>query len=497
MKIRKNFLFLSLLGSLLIGCGSESTTESENELETVEFAEDTTTEVLTDVLTIKGALDEVDETFYVYVGGEIEDQEILSEVHIIPDLWTGEDSSDIMEFMQGIAGMNFSLSYQLPYYSGPVTVFYTADKTEIAAEFSVLMGKPDGEAILYEPGMMDVMVQREYEEGRLVNSMIDVYEIQWEFNQRESSLTCENLDQNTEYWGPDQIKVLKLGPSAYSERSGDNNLAKIIEKKSFEQTFFVNDQPYTGRIMAYDYFNGFPLFERWELNFKNGWLHDTIKVYNWWGELKLLEVFSFGDLDSTLYVMDESYEDGVAKPIIYLYPEEEMEVNVRLKFDGGLTHTYPKYPTQGWNVTAESDGTIHYDGREYYSLFWEGDAREEFTMDEGFVVAGDETAEFLESSLEILGLNDKEANEFIIYWLPLMENNEYNLIHFASDEYEEMAELNITPQPDAIVRVMMVWSPLTEKINIPQQNLYDLRTERSGFTVVEWGGRKQLYKPEV
>ena len=61
------------------------------------------------------------------------------------------------------------------------------------------------------------------------------------------------------------------------------------------------------------------------------------------------------------------------KPVLYLYPEEEMEVTVTLDFDGTLTSTYPAYG-DGWTVTARPDGTLTNPatGREYYCLFWEG-----------------------------------------------------------------------------------------------------------------------------
>ena len=38
-------------------------------------------------------------------------------------------------------------------------------------------------------------------------------------------------------------------------------------------------------------------------------------------------------------------------------------------------------------------------------------------------VAGSDTAAFLEDALEQLGLSRAEANEFIIYWLPRMQEN--------------------------------------------------------------------------
>lgn len=46
-----------------------------------------------------------------------------------------------------------------------------------------------------------------------------------------------------------------------------------------------------------------------------------------------------------------------AKPVIYLYPEEETQVSVRLDFDGELTSTYPSYE-DGWTVDASPDGTL-------------------------------------------------------------------------------------------------------------------------------------------
>ena len=46
-----------------------------------------------------------------------------------------------------------------------------------------------------------------------------------------------------------------------------------------------------------------------------------------------------------------------AKPVIYLYPEEETTVSVQLDYTGQLTTTYPAYG-DGWTVTAHPDGTL-------------------------------------------------------------------------------------------------------------------------------------------
>lgn len=62
-----------------------------------------------------------------------------------------------------------------------------------------------------------------------------------------------------------------------------------------------------------------------------------------------------------------------------------------------------------------------------------------YDFSSGFCVAGSDTAAFLEDALEQLGLSRAEANEFIIYWLPRMQENAYNLIAFQHEAYTESA----------------------------------------------------------
>lgn len=174
------------------------------------------------------------------------------------------------------------------------------------------------------------------------------------------------------------------------------------------------------------------------------------------------------------------------KPVIYLYPEETSEVSVRLGFKGNLTVTYPLY-NDGWNVTAEPDGTLtDASGKKYNYLYWEGNSDAEFDMSEGFCVKGSDTAEFLEEALEKLGLTRREANEFIVYWLPYMEGNAYNVISFQKEAYTDCAVLDVSPEPDTVIRVFMAYYPSEKAVDIPVQQL--TAPERVGFTVVEWGG---------
>jgi len=174
------------------------------------------------------------------------------------------------------------------------------------------------------------------------------------------------------------------------------------------------------------------------------------------------------------------------KPVIYLYPEETMDINVKLLFDGDLTCTYPSYEN-GWKVTARSDGTLTDEsGQSYNYLYWEGESNVQYNLGEGFCVQSKDTAKFLEVALDKLGLTRCEANEFIVYWLPMMQNNEYNIISFQGDAYTNSAKLSFDTEPDTLIRVFMAWQASSVYVNIPEQELK--APLREGFIVVEWGG---------
>ena len=190
---------------------------------------------------------------------------------------------------------------------------------------------------------------------------------------------------------------------------------------------------------------------------------------------------------------EDSYEDYdpsgplPEKPVIYLYPEQMTDVEVKLEFNGQLLYTYPAYDN-GWNVTAYPDGTLidKKTGLEYSYLFWEGISNVPYDMSRGFVVKGEGTAAFLQETLAAMGLTPREYNEFIVYWLPRMQDNAYNLITFQTDVYTENAKLTITPKPDSMLRVFMAYQVLEEPIEIEAPEIEPF--EREGFCVVEWGG---------
>lgn len=174
------------------------------------------------------------------------------------------------------------------------------------------------------------------------------------------------------------------------------------------------------------------------------------------------------------------------KPVIYLYPAEETDISVNLILDGRLTCTYPAY-NDGWTVTASPDGTLtDAKGRTYNYLYWEGETYARYDLSKGFCVKGEDTAVFLEDALEKLGLTRREANEFIVYWLPQMQDNPYNIISFQTGIYTNAAKLAVNPAPDTLIRVFMAWQASDTPVVLENQELS--APDRTGFTVVEWGG---------
>lgn len=188
--------------------------------------------------------------------------------------------------------------------------------------------------------------------------------------------------------------------------------------------------------------------------------------------------------------IDDSIPDTIDKPMIYIYPTNDIDLKIKLINDDKLTHTYPKYVNE-WNVHVTKDSTIfdYKTKRNYYALYWEGIDNSIIDMNEGFVVKGKQTSIFLENKLSYLGLNDREINEFIVYWISKMENNNYNFIRFRTlKEINEYMPLEFSEKPDTLIRVIMDFKPLNKKINVKEQKLEKM--QRKGFTIVEWGGRE-------
>lgn len=200
----------------------------------------------------------------------------------------------------------------------------------------------------------------------------------------------------------------------------------------------------------------------------------------------VLNIILFAILLFVIIFVVPSFESTIDKPVLYLYPDEDMIVSVNFEHPEYIKISYPKYDN-GWQVAVKTNGDIYYNDRYYYALYWDEINQNKVDFDTGFYVEATDAINFLEEKLAIIGLTQREANEFIMYWLPVLEENKKSLVYFElTEERESYNKLIITPEPDSILRVAIHVKKVNKKVDVEEQNLPTF--ERHGFTVVEWGG---------
>ena len=179
----------------------------------------------------------------------------------------------------------------------------------------------------------------------------------------------------------------------------------------------------------------------------------------------------------------------VRKPVIYLYPEVASTVSLKVNPIGEFTFTYPSY-NEGWTVEAKPNGELTHEGNSYNYLFWESSQSSvdlASLSDQGFIIQGANSVSFLEEKLSKLGLNSKEQADFITYWGPLIAKNKEVFVQFMINEQcNQFGILDISPEPDNVARVYIVWTIEVPEKQPEEQELNPL--DREGFTVLEWGG---------
>lgn len=183
---------------------------------------------------------------------------------------------------------------------------------------------------------------------------------------------------------------------------------------------------------------------------------------------------------------------GCAKPAIYLYPERETKLNVSVIPNGFLTYTYPKYGNNGWDVTANSDGSIKYKDELYSYLWWDSISYGYSTPSKGWVIKRSEFEDFIDANLRDMNLNENEIRDFKEFWVPVInkEDSKYIFISFLfNSDVDQIARLDFSVKPDNIFRVFMVYESLNEYRDVKPLNIQ--RADRDGFTVIEWGGAKE------
>jgi hypothetical protein len=183
------------------------------------------------------------------------------------------------------------------------------------------------------------------------------------------------------------------------------------------------------------------------------------------------------------YKMQSMLDVEIEKPAIYLYPVEDSQIFVKLNINGEIIEDIPEYK-DGWNVFATKEGII--EGK-YDYLFYEAKLKKISIPKEGWIVEYSELELWFNKNLKLLGLNEKETDQFKEYWLNRLEKSKYYEIKLLSNEFlDENMDLIITPEPETEIRLNFIFKPLKKNYSIKNPEI--ITPERNGFTVVEWGG---------
>jgi len=241
------------------------------------------------------------------------------------------------------------------------------------------------------------------------------------------------------------------------------------------------------------------------------------------------------------------------KPVIYIFSPTDIDVSVTLSLTPDLRFSaiYPVVPTKRspssgqqvqWTVHTHRDGTLTETntGLEVSYLFWESETvadaplsppRSPAIGQSSFVEHFDSTScdlcdsdsvvlpvnavtSYLDKTLKRLGLHTEARTSFITFWLPFFLKHKYISLRFVPQAaFERVAPLDISPKPDVVTRVFMLFKAVSEDVleskwpcaiaragddvgwwtDVVGVNL-DQALDSRLFRVLEWGGM-EVIKP--
>jgi hypothetical protein len=198
--------------------------------------------------------------------------------------------------------------------------------------------------------------------------------------------------------------------------------------------------------------------------------------------------------DGVLYdfIVDSLYNDYffpfsfVEKPNIYIYPEEDITLDVTIDFPqgGSVIESIPKYGKEWENLKVEPSGLIN---GNYNYLFYESVNPDLSQYENGWVITQEDLEFFFVKNMAATGFNEQEIIDFIDYWLPILKDYPHYAIYPQyNEQLDRIIQLNFSQKPDNILRLIYTLKGL-QKNNLVLQEPEIPNFEREGFIVVEWG----------
>ncbi|MBL7148978.1 MAG: hypothetical protein ISS80_02790 [Candidatus Cloacimonetes bacterium] len=179
-------------------------------------------------------------------------------------------------------------------------------------------------------------------------------------------------------------------------------------------------------------------------------------------------------------------EDEVEKPNIYIYPEEDITLDVAISFPHGgfVTESIPEYGKEWENLKVEPSGLIN---GKYNYLFYESANPDLSQYEKGWVIAQEDLETFFIKNLAETGFVGQEITDFTDYWLPLLKDYTYYAIYPQyNEQLDRIIQLNFSQKPDNILRLIYTLKGLQDdKLVLQEPEIPEFN--REGFVVVEWG----------
>ena len=195
------------------------------------------------------------------------------------------------------------------------------------------------------------------------------------------------------------------------------------------------------------------------------------------------EEFNIDSFYDDYIIVGVSYEE---KPNIYIYPEEQiiLEVNVNFPHGGNVTNSIPDYGN-GWkNLRVESSGKIN---NEFTYLFYESQNPDFCQYEEGWFIAQQDLESFFIQNLAETGFEGQEIIDFTDFWIPLLTEFPFYAIYPQyNEQLSKMTELEFSVEPDNLLRLIYSIEGLQDdSLILAEPEIPDFK--REGFFVVEWG----------
>lgn len=176
------------------------------------------------------------------------------------------------------------------------------------------------------------------------------------------------------------------------------------------------------------------------------------------------------------------------KPNIYLYGDAGTEVDIEFVHPERLRNVIPEYSEQ-WKTIINEDGQLTVNGVSGFSyLFYESVTEKSLLQtDTGFAVPSGNRKDVLKKIMEEYGFNQVETDDFVEYWSGKLDDNADYIACPQNTEVVEKA-MPIRLNGTEIDSCFRLWFYFVEDTGQEYKAPKVEQIERTGTTLVEWGG---------